>query len=96
MPAKLYRKRPVEVEAFQFTEESAREVEIWCGGEAEIIEQDLNHDSRWPRWEQVLEIETLEGTMEGHYGDWIIKRGADEYYPCRDDIFKATYEEVTQ
>ena len=40
-------------------------------------------------------IDTLEGTMTVSPGDWIIKGIAGEYYPCKPDIFEATYEEVT-
>ena len=39
-------------------------------------------------------VSTLEGTMEFTTGDWIIEGVAGELYPCRDDIFRATYEEA--
>jgi hypothetical protein len=38
------------------------------------------------------EIKTLEGTMIGNPGDWLITGVAGEKYPCKDDIFRATYE----
>ena len=38
------------------------------------------------------EIDTKEGTMLANYGDWIIKGVAGEFYPCKPDIFRATYE----
>jgi hypothetical protein len=41
------------------------------------------------------EIRTLEGTMVGNPGDWLITGIAGEKYPCKDDIFRATYEIVT-
>lgn len=37
-------------------------------------------------------ISTLEGVMTARLGDWIIKGVAGEFYPCKDEIFKATYE----
>lgn len=40
------------------------------------------------------EIPTLEGTMTGNPGDWLITGVKGERYPCRDDIFRATYEPV--
>lgn len=40
------------------------------------------------------EIKTLEGVMVGNPGDWLITGVAGERYPCRDDIFRATYEEA--
>ncbi|AOT24635.1 hypothetical protein G4_46 [Propionibacterium phage G4] len=39
-------------------------------------------------------IATLEGVMHARRGDWIIRGIAGEIYPCRDDIFRATYEPV--
>ena len=39
-----------------------------------------------------LEIETLEGNMTAKVGDWIIKGVKGEFYPCKPDIFAATYE----
>lgn len=47
--------------------------------------------------EQITEqiaIETLEGTMIGNPGDWLITGVAGEKYPCKDAIFQATYEPV--
>jgi hypothetical protein len=40
----------------------------------------------------IVEIRTLEGTMVANVGDWIIRGVKGEYYPCKPDIFKATYE----
>jgi hypothetical protein len=42
--------------------------------------------------DKTLEIETLEGTMRAQPGDWIITGVKGEIYPCKDDIFRATYE----
>lgn len=39
-------------------------------------------------------IETLEGAMRVSAGDWIITGVAGEHYPCRPDIFAATYEDA--
>lgn len=41
-------------------------------------------------------LNTLEGTIRAQVGDWIIKGVAGEFYPCRPDIFAATYEEVLE
>lgn len=43
---------------------------------------------------QCVRIATLEGTMRGEVGDWIIRGVNGEFYPCKPDIFAATYEEV--
>ena len=42
--------------------------------------------------EGVLDIPTLEGVVTAQPGDWIIKGVAGEFYPCKPDIFEATYE----
>ena len=42
-----------------------------------------------------LMIHTLEGDMRVSAGDWIIRGVQGEFYPCKPDIFKATYEEVS-
>ena len=42
--------------------------------------------------DQPIAIETLEGTMRADIGDWIITGVKGEQYPCKPDIFKATYE----
>ena len=42
------------------------------------------------------EIRTLEGVMVADPGDWIITGVANEKYPCKDDIFRATYMPVDE
>ena len=41
-----------------------------------------------------MRVVTLEGTMVASCGDWIIKGVKGEFYPCKPDIFEATYELV--
>ncbi len=43
---------------------------------------------------RIAVIETLEGTMRAEIGDWIIRGVKGELYPCKPDIFTATYEPV--
>jgi len=40
-------------------------------------------------------VSTLEGEMKGNPGDYLIRGILGEYYPCKPDIFDATYEEVS-
>jgi len=42
--------------------------------------------------ESYVLIRTLEGEMRAEVGDWIIRGVAGEFYPCKPDIFEATYE----
>lgn len=43
-----------------------------------------------------VHIKTLEGVMVGNWDDWLIQGVKGEIYPCKDDIFKATYELVEE
>ena len=80
-----YRKKPVVIEAMQFTEETKDQVFnfVRCNSVAEFKNR-----------EPVLRIQTLEGDMTARFGDWIIKGVQGEFYPCKPDIFEQTYERV--
>lgn len=43
-----------------------------------------------------MTVETLEGTMRGDPGDWLITGVAGEQYFCKPDIFDKTYELVSE
>lgn len=73
-----YRKKPVVIEAIQFVGNFA-EIEAFVGGDAEFRKGELV-------------IATLEGAMHASPRDWIIKGVQGEFYPCKPDIFAATYE----
>lgn len=84
-----FRKKPVVIEA-------------WCNTE------DMPDRSPMPSWLQdamtqghvkfssayhsSCSIATLEGVLRADYGDWIIRGVKGEIYPCKPDIFAATYE----
>lgn len=84
-----FRKKPVVIEAWQY---------------------DGKDGLTWPQWlhdyrsEDLVAyvlggkiwIPTLEGMMCGEPGDWIIKGIKGEVYPCKPDIFEATYERVEE
>ncbi len=85
-----YRKKPVIIEAWQFTKKAylkgapqfirqAKSVELWSQHGGDVIEG---------------EIKTLEGVMTISENDYIIKGVQGEFYPCKPDIFEATYEKV--
>lgn len=44
----------------------------------------------------IIWIKTLEGDLTVSKNDWIIKGVKGEFYPCKPDIFEATYEEVVE
>lgn len=79
-----YRKKPVEIEAIQFTGKNANAIAHFVG-EASTIRPGPSQ----------IDIRTLEGTMTASKNDWIIKGVQGEFYPCKPDIFAATYEPAT-
>lgn len=82
-----YKKKPVEIEAIQLTKENACEVLTFCNSSGDIIAS--NDDG-------TISIKTLEGTMVANIGDYVIKGVAGEFYPCKPDIFEATYDLVEE
>ncbi len=84
-----YRKKPIVIDAIQYSGRNAFDVHYFTGGRSEPTKDSLGH-SRWD--EKKLKIPTLEGVMIVNAGDWIIKGVKGELYPCKPDIFDATYE----
>ena len=84
-----FRKKPVVIEAFQYGVDDpprwAREAET--KGTVVFFSQ----HGGVVRW---CEIETLEGRHRAELGDYIIQGVQGEIYPCKPDIFAATYEET--
>lgn len=94
---KKYRKKPVVIEAVRYDGFNKGEVDAFVGTslECEI------YDAGWQAGAMVppirtLIIPTLEGERIASPGDYIIKGVAGEFYPCKPDIFEATYEEVEE
>lgn len=86
-----YRKKPVVIYAVQFTGENASEI-ISSVGNLQDVDTMYESDTMNP----ILVMRTLEGTMTARKGDWIIKGVKGEFYPCKPDIFEATYEPATE
>ena len=90
-----YRKKPIIIEAVKWTGLNLEEIKnfvdesllyniydgAWEVGEASVIVD--------------MQIRTPEGNMSVSVGDYIIKGIAGEFYPCKPDIFKQTYETVS-
>jgi len=82
-----FRKKPVVIEAVRWTGRNLNEVLQFVGRDKLVQLRDLNDHPTG-----VLVVETLEGDMRADKGDWIIKGVKGEFYPCKPDIFAATYE----
>lgn len=85
-----YRKKPVVVEAMQFTDANKNEVLSWARGIQYTVYAGFYNA------EPVIRIPTLEGEMTARFGDYIIKGVSGEIYPCKPDIFKKTYDPVEE
>lgn len=84
-----FRKKPVVIEAVHWTGGWDNYEEI-CAFIGNRPDYNMNGEST----PQELLIETLEGELYALLGDWIIKGIKGEFYPCKPDIFEATYEAV--
>lgn len=95
-----YRKKPVVIEALQLTKQNIREVYTFIYSEPDT-KNPISSD-RWYDYEGLvkaegLKLKTLESdgeTQTASIGDYIIKGIQGEFYPCKPDIFKATYDKV--
>lgn len=89
------RKKPVVIQAVQWTGDNLQEIlefvsmhpdfNTWFKNNDEYTDFVRNDGNRF-------RIKTLEGTMYADKGDWIIQGVKGEFYPCKPDIFDATYE----
>lgn len=84
-----YRKKPVVVEAWLFDSEQE-------GRRLQNIDSRISYNPESEGWEDFLIIKTLEGDMTAKRGDYIIQGVQGEFYPCKPDIFEATYEKVDE
>lgn len=82
-----YRKKPVVIDAVRW--DGMPETANAFLGERFGVDWDYAGQGN-----RAIVIPTLEGDMRGEVGDWIIKGVKGEFYPCKDPIFRATYEEV--
>ena len=90
-----YRKKPVEIEAFKFYVDGMPDWFMDKVSSTEVTLRKCNHN-RYDIREAYCEIQTLEGVMIANGGDYIIKGVQGEVYPCKSDIFHATYEPVNE
>jgi hypothetical protein len=82
-----FRKKPVVIEAFEWKPNApmTADVPLW-------YDEACMARNAYPESDGTLSIKTLEGTMVAQPGDWIIRGVKGEIYPCKPDIFAATYE----
>ena len=86
-----YRKKPVVIEAIQFTRNNWKEVQRFTNGEVHNF-----CTEKCPDGKCYCAVPTLEGCTGATEGDYIIRGVNGEYYPCKPDIFEKTYEKVEE
>lgn len=101
MSIKKYIKKPVEIEALQWTGGNLFEMDQFINSQDDELcrQHGLNANDVWTTYKSIVErdglfIETLEGTMYANIGDYIIKGVKGEFYPCKSNIFEMTYDLV--
>ena len=87
--SKVYIKKPVMIHALQWTGMNRAEIMNFCHNARLLYDEDDPTNVK-------LVIHTLEGDMYAKHGDYIIKGVRGEFYPCAQDIFEETYEEVME
>jgi hypothetical protein len=80
-----FRKKPVVIEATQW---------FIHGDHAKVLKYGESTVDQYPAYARCGFIETLEGNHNVIPGDWIITGVKGEHFPCKPDIFEATYEKV--
>ena len=87
-----FRKKPVVIEAVQFDKRMDLTSPDWWAAAVQSNQVVLHGMGKMSHDMPCVEIPTLEGVMRGDAGDWIIRGVQGELYPCKPDIFAATYE----
>lgn len=90
MELKRWRKKPVSIEAVQLGPDTRKAILDWIA-EKDGQALEIRSSSLGGPTGSIL-IHTLEGDHRADPGDWIIRGVKGEFYPCKPDIFEATYE----
>lgn len=85
------------IDAVRWNGDNLREIITFTDGPPEV--RSMHAGEKWEDYERLVAVEglkiyTLEGKMSASVGDWIIKGVQGEFYPCKPEIFAATYEEA--
>jgi len=89
-----FRKKPVVIDAWP-----VRDLyRAACGNWGALPESVRNayEIGGWVFTDEGIYVPTLEGSMLARMGDWLLRGVAGEFYPCKPDIFEATYEAVAE
>jgi hypothetical protein len=93
MTTTRYRKKPIVIDAILWTGDNILDVMTFMHPQEPVYVNNLSH-MKFTNADDVVGIQTLEGLVVASKGDWILRGVAGELYPCKPDIFAATYEAV--
>ena len=83
---------PDAVVALQFNDLAlAEELATWCSGE---VAKRIDVDSADETERTVILVPTSHGPLQAHFGDWVVRRGEGDYYPCTPEKFALLHEPV--
>lgn len=82
-----FRKKPIEIEAVEFTQE------MW--ERTKSLPDGVVYSGKDDRGYPYFFCQTLEGPLKVSVGDWIITGVNGEKYPCKPDVFQKTYDRVS-
>jgi hypothetical protein len=92
--AKEFQKKPVRIWAHEYDGTNSADIVTWANDERVFTVPD-GPDANLKRPDgELLFIQTLEGQLYVSVGDMVIRGVQGEFYPCKPDIFAATYEAV--
>lgn len=95
MTVSTFRKKPVEIQAMQLGSDNAAQIVQWINSHyADENVAGMRGGPGGGSRDATVYIDTLEGTMVAEVGDWVIRGVQHEFYPCKPDIFEATYDAV--
>ena len=89
-----YVKKPIVIQAVQFGDTKFKQMPNWLINE--YNKKTWSYSYEWDGIPNGFVVETLEGSMTGGRGDYIVQGIEGELYPCRGDIFEKTYEKAKE
>lgn len=92
-----YVKKPIEIEAIQYTGDNLKEVLEFVGKHPDFDKWFASFDeyeAHVKKDSMIFKVITNHGVTSALPGDWMIKSPVGEFYPCKPDIFERTYDAV--
>lgn len=89
----FYRKKPLEVEAIQWTGDNANSIHAWAGWKFDVLAPEDRGDN--PDYTAEVFVDANSVWIGIETGEWIL-RDSKGFYPCKSDVFAETYDAIGQ